>query len=193
MVQQKLLESVSPYFTRCLKADTFKEGEQGRLYCPDDNVGAWRVLLYWIMHRKQPDDLLVKSDLVAVRCWVLGDKYDIPRFQDEAMFALLAIYSERRPRKGTIGEAVVSSAPSSKLRKLMAEEVVFMLFTKLGSTISPTFDGIGFLGELMEMCACWAFKEAALSNRPKRRAKQNAKIWKEFMVCEWPHGHDLLS
>lgn len=62
-------------------------------------------------------------ETLLVNCWVQGDKYGIVAYQDEAMIQLLHIYREKVPQHEVIELALAKSAPGSKLRKLMAEEL----------------------------------------------------------------------
>ncbi|KAK4895398.1 hypothetical protein LTR27_006462 [Elasticomyces elasticus] len=77
-VQQVLLGQLSDYFTKALRANTFREGEQGRVHFPDDDSQIWEVLLNWIINRSVPSYAERKgagAQAMFIHCWILGDKY----------------------------------------------------------------------------------------------------------------------
>lgn len=76
-VQQKVLEEASEWFSKALRDDRFIEGQTASLSFPDDDPQAWKVLIFWILHRTIPDELKGDTSAVAMKCailWVLGDK-----------------------------------------------------------------------------------------------------------------------
>ncbi|SMQ55183.1 unnamed protein product [Zymoseptoria tritici ST99CH_1A5] len=95
-VQQQFLQNLSPYFANALKHDRFKEGREGVLNFPEDDMDVWKTLLHWIFCRELPDFLVPESNkltkdnlLLAVRCWTTGDKYGIASFQDTIILRIL--------------------------------------------------------------------------------------------------------
>ncbi|EME78872.1 uncharacterized protein MYCFIDRAFT_83785 [Pseudocercospora fijiensis CIRAD86] len=89
-IQQKVLEGASDWFAKALKRDTFVEGKNGKLNFPDDDVAAWDVLIYWMVNHRMFPNGQERGDVVLVtKCWILGDKYDIKPFQDQAMYKLI--------------------------------------------------------------------------------------------------------
>jgi len=76
-----------------------------------------------MMRREHPEhELLTRPDVLAVGCWILGDKYDIPEFQDEAMLALLVSIANNSLTKDMFSEIALGVPIDSKLRALIAEE-----------------------------------------------------------------------
>ncbi|KAF7187489.1 hypothetical protein HII31_11113 [Pseudocercospora fuligena] len=133
-VQQKLLESVAPWFENALKRDTFVEGETGSLSFPEDDVEAWKVLVCWTMKRISSVDILDPDagPELAAKCWVLGDKYDIVRFQDEAMTAILKYFRQTRLcalSREKLNRTLDVCPPDSKLAEYMTMEIAHYMAT----------------------------------------------------------------
>lgn len=154
-LQQCLLESVSEYFVKALRNEHLgSTGEAGILRFPEDRVDTWNVFLYWLLKREMPKDVLKVNDLLAVRCWVLGDKYDIPVFQNLAMVALIRKYDNESPSLEVIKEAVSNTRQGSVLRRIMAEECVVRLQRLEPDALSPNdmdqLDGYGFMRDFFE-------------------------------------------
>ena len=74
-----------------------------------------------------PYDACGHHQELLVRCWVLGDKYDVTGFQDDAMPGLLHVLDEDETTCDVIREAFESSAPGSVLRRLFAEEAIVLV------------------------------------------------------------------
>jgi hypothetical protein len=85
-------------------------------------------------------------------CWVLGDKYDIPNFQDVAMFTLLQLADGENVEPSTIKLAFKNTSPGCKLRLLMAEELAaMMLHGTVGyGRVDGILNGTNFAEELLE-------------------------------------------
>lgn len=135
-VQQTLLEATSEYFVKALEHENAlgKASEVGVLRFPEDNISAWQVLMYFITRAgtlpPAKDLFHVRTDCdgtdftLAIRCWVLGDKYGIPAFQDLVILELLAHLQLRHFSIGEIKEGFQFTAPGSTLREVLAEETV---------------------------------------------------------------------
>ncbi|CZT20556.1 uncharacterized protein RCC_06414 [Ramularia collo-cygni] len=89
-LQQSVLEGISGYFIGAFAEGRFEEGRSGILRLPEDNIEVWKIIVTWIVNRAVPEDLLRTDLLLAIRCWITGDKYDIKEFQDAVMLCILA-------------------------------------------------------------------------------------------------------
>ncbi|SMR63505.1 unnamed protein product [Zymoseptoria tritici ST99CH_3D1] len=138
-VQQQVLENLSPYFSNALKVDRFKEGRDGVMRFPEDEMDVWKTLLQWVFCRKLPKSLntrngkLTEDDLhLAVRCWTTGDKYGIKDFQDTIMLRILR-HLDKLPLFKMIGVHIVLIAfertpPGSLLRNLFTDFIVMAVY-----------------------------------------------------------------
>ncbi|KJX99911.1 hypothetical protein TI39_contig348g00012 [Zymoseptoria brevis] len=141
-VQQQALETISPYFTNALKHDRFKEGKDGVLELPEDEVDVWKVLLHLVLCRKLPSSLVTKdcmltkeNVLLAVRCWTMGDKYGIKEFQDTVMLRLLRYLNIMQcTQPGTILDVQITltvferTLRQSPLRMLVTDWTVMTMY-----------------------------------------------------------------
>ncbi|KAF7187538.1 hypothetical protein HII31_11162 [Pseudocercospora fuligena] len=130
-VQQNLLDAASAWFEKALRRDAFLEGKEGKLDFPDDGREAWECLIYWMFKREAVLDPLPDGALVLiVKCWNLGEKYDIKQFQDECMLRLIRYFehSELSPKDHDLGQILHNIRPASKLARLFAEELVQIVF-----------------------------------------------------------------
>ncbi|KAK4963051.1 hypothetical protein LTR10_000679 [Elasticomyces elasticus] len=135
------LEHTSEYFKAALKYQHFGTGKPDTLAFPEDDVQAWKVLLYWIVKHKLPkNEELLKGGIaemdgkeryinprsLCISCWALGDQYCIAAFQDQIMLELL-LSVEGQPFTIAITDVVEAfemTRPGSVLRELMVEELV---------------------------------------------------------------------
>lgn len=194
-MQQALLEKASDYFTNALKPGTFREGEEGTLHFPEDDLDTWQIMIYWLFHRKLPGFLdevgweldvnkHEKEEQLLVRCWCLGDKYGITDFQNVAMWWLIKYYEYRSISSPALKQAFANSARPSKLRKLATEEAVRAY--KDGDSDYENLqemdglDGLGFFAEFMSTLRVWngVRSRAILKYLKTERYEQ----WGEFMV-----------
>ncbi|KAK5688477.1 hypothetical protein LTS10_000455 [Elasticomyces elasticus] len=173
-ISQNLLEQTADYSTSALRNQHLgSSNERDTLHFPEDEVRAWGVLLYWIVKHKLPLVSEVTSSggtvwesaetseidqELSVRCWVLGDKYGIPAFQDLIMLELLKELDidTRRAPITAVKLAFDSTPPGSALRELMAEEAA-MVIKDSGAPYDALdqFDGIvGFTRLLVASMEC---------------------------------------
>lgn len=200
LLPQTLLESTSDYFVKALRSDTFKEGREGRLHFPDDDIQAWESLLFWLIKRELPDlvDDLDEEHLY-IKCWALGDKYGITTFQDEAMLELLRYYSQNHTDEQSIALALKSSAPGSKMRRIIAEELVILVndFDMGNAAFEALVDGMGIIGEFLSAQErrrkrSWAFgcRFAKLTAAEIEADEDDRRAyWKDYLVGEPPKKH----
>lgn len=169
-LSEKLLLRTSSWFETALQSKW--ETELGVLRFPDDSLDSWKLFIFWMNYKRIPKslDILGINDCEIshlVRCWILGDKYLVPLFQDAVMielFQCLHAQSSHYPRQyslnsGTevhldfIQEGFEGCAPGSELRKLLAEYLIWDF--KTTHMVTPTsfdmFDGIcGVTGEVLK-------------------------------------------
>ena len=181
---------MSEYFKRALaNADSFG-GEKDVMRFPEDDATAWETLLYWkiqgYLHRAFAED--AESDIMqSIRCWALGDKYDVKNFQDVVMLDLIALLSSRGVKFNVVRFAFENTPQKSPLRTFMAREAIITYSTCLNLDAPQeleVFDGVrGFMTEFM--------------NAVERRGrKENLTVdlsipgdWSEFMVGKGPPKH----
>ncbi|RMX94727.1 hypothetical protein D0868_12144 [Hortaea werneckii] len=126
LISQRRLESASEYFRKALRQDSFKEGLNGQLDFPEDDHDAWAVFLFWMMNTFTIAKKSLKPDLL-IKSWILGDKYGIPEFQDQAMLELLFYFERLYATKDIIKLGSELSPADSVLKRLIAEEAAMVL------------------------------------------------------------------
>ena len=128
-VAQSILTSISEYFVKAIEHEHLGDGRPGIMTLSEDDADAWKILLHWKLKGTIPPRDFVDDhgQVLLVRCWCLGDKYDITEFQDLAMLELIKVLNGVETTLDIVKIAFDNSAPGSKLRKLMAEETVYLL------------------------------------------------------------------
>ncbi|KAK5702599.1 hypothetical protein LTR97_003544 [Elasticomyces elasticus] len=192
-VQQVVLEKLSEYFVVALKRETFSEGPSGRLHFPDDDVDVWQVLLQWAIQRDVPHWEGIDEEIrisLLIRCWVTGDKYALHDFQNEIMLeALMCFCGPVEDEDVYLG--VKLTAPGSAFRCLMAEEMVFKVYTEkeVEFTDLNKLDGTMFMGDFLSAKQILDEDNGAFSTRARFGTQAEAHIgtgpggvWKKFMV-----------
>ncbi|KAK5121391.1 hypothetical protein LTR85_005223 [Meristemomyces frigidus] len=193
-IQQALLESVSDYFVKALRNEHLGDTTRaGVLRLPEDRVDSWQVLSYWMLRRKLPANSALKYPLLAVRCCILGDKYGIEDFQDEAMLALLQCCEKANVGFGLIKEGVLNSTPGSPLRRLMIELLVPYVYEdghheQTSYQELDVFDGRGYMSEFLEAHDSWTEQEedfGCFFDEDER--------WRTFLVGNWLESHWMFD
>lgn len=148
----------------------------GVLRFPEDDIDAWKWLLFWIFYKEVPEPSLW-NDCEAyqlVRCWCLGGKYLISAFQDVVMDQLHEYLDLDGPvQLEAIKDAFENSAPGSALREQMADHLVRLLEDAKEITYGDLdhFDGIvGFASAIAEALVRWRSEQERIANE-----------WKECM------------
>ncbi|KAK4544933.1 hypothetical protein LTR36_003838 [Oleoguttula mirabilis] len=123
-IKQSGLEWASPFFVCVIKYEHWgTDAQHCVLRFPDDDVEAWHMLIYWFDH--SADLHSTPHKLLATRCWILGDKYGIPKFQDEAMLGEVAAHAPRdSPLVAFIAEMMVYHCDEE-----VEEELASLAFT----------------------------------------------------------------
>ncbi|KAI7215030.1 hypothetical protein KC333_g5697 [Hortaea werneckii] len=155
LVQQLLLESLSDYFVRALKRDTFSEGIHGELRIEGDDRRTWQVLLHWLFKGTLPAK--VKDDPSRlIDLWIVGDKYGVDALQNDAMYALLkwvdiCRYGNFLPLV-TIKDGIDRTSPGTVMRKLLAQEILAAIH--YGGSVRhedlATWDTVGLASDLLK-------------------------------------------
>ncbi|KAK5166591.1 uncharacterized protein LTR77_008134 [Saxophila tyrrhenica] len=93
IVQKAILCAASPYFLKALDGG-FSESSKLSLTLPGCDTGTFEVFLYWLCHRKVPEEVsnppaedVIPDAKVSqlFRLWTFDDAYLMPRLQNEAM------------------------------------------------------------------------------------------------------------
>lgn len=152
-IPESLLTHTSDYFIAALR----HEVEYGILRFPEDSLRAWKVLLSWMFDGNIPVIPCTDTNctcFLLVQCWCLGDKYQMPLFQDHVMLAFVNHWSCGCDAFGqAVREAYENTRSGSKLRKFVTECVVagsIDLEFSVGGDLDE-FDGLaGFTRASME-------------------------------------------
>ncbi|KAK5741936.1 hypothetical protein LTR17_003684 [Elasticomyces elasticus] len=167
-IRQSLLEAASHRFTDAIKEERQDGVSQITLTIPDDDVFPWKMLLHWLVNRELPSDELYAeefaylnpedSHLPLIRCWILGERFDLTIFQNLIMEMIKAALSGDCDglylSQASLQEAFQHTEPGSGVRLLAAEDIAYQLEYKDGvevRTLDKDFVGVeGFIGELLE-------------------------------------------
>ncbi|KAK5121393.1 hypothetical protein LTR85_005225 [Meristemomyces frigidus] len=171
LVPQSALEQTSGYFTTALRNEHLGTTEPGTLTFPDDDPDAWQVLLYW----------MIKGRLPPTSALLLASGPDDPAVHLDWL--------------GAVKEAFECIPPGSKLREVMAEEVVIRLeLSSIQYEDLDIFDGVvGFASVLARK-----LKEESrtpldpfLPRVPTQGQDGSAgtAAWKKYMVGGGPKQH----
>ena len=154
-VHESLLTKVSEYFVKAIKNEHLGSDEPGVLQFPHDSQDAWELLLYWVFKGAMPVRTAYSHDDIAafVGCWCLGDKYLMPELQDQVMLDLLLVLEgDKFASVDIVKQAFENTAAGSKLRDVMAEEVLrtMHLWDNDGGVEFDDYDGIaGFTAAIV--------------------------------------------
>jgi hypothetical protein len=194
-VQKAALITLSEYFTRPLKHENSVGGERGVLRFPEDDQTSWQILLHYaiadyLVDLDSPDDKQAAM-LQWIKCWILGDKYNIKDFQDNAMLELLYMLDTEHIDLEVIKYAFNNTPPNSPLRKLMAREAVLTFYKPSGNPNPQdfeVFDGVsGFVVELME---AFAYKDSKRHGSGVRKTKLNKpEQRRKYIIGDGPQKH----
>lgn len=94
-IQEACFIAISDVFAALMRNKSLGSEEKDTCKFPEDDVGAWEVLLYWtfrgalmkMLDERKNDE--AADRLLLVQSWILGDRYNVSRFQDEVMLELL--------------------------------------------------------------------------------------------------------
>lgn len=207
-VHEALLRYTSKVFSAALNHErSLGEHEHGVLKYPEDVVGAWEVLLFWMITKKLPDDSIGSLSvhdretlqLSLVQCWTLGDKYGIPEFQDLVMLELLDLSCEGLVTVQAAEEAFENTSPRSRIRKLFSRLIVTAVVIDQAESVEEFEDleGLpGYTADLLEAMqlgqpgdAGWA----PLRWLMRTRGGRDSGEWKEYLVGDGPSQHWVFT
>ncbi|GIZ41566.1 hypothetical protein CKM354_000486500 [Cercospora kikuchii] len=131
-VQQSLLEAVSEWFSRALYEERWLEGQTSTASFPQDDPSIWSFFIHWIFHRTLPSSL--QDWRTIARCWIFGDRYFVPSFQNYCMARILLLL-KTRDGSAPIAEdlpatktLILNIPPHCALMRLLGEEVALAVF-----------------------------------------------------------------
>lgn len=135
-IQERVFTRTSEVFAAHIRNEHLGASPKGELRFPDDPVDVWQLLIYWMVEGQLPPECndekeSAEPQLVLIRGWILGDKYDIPQFQNEVMLALLWVLENATtmsPESAAV--AAAGSLPLSKLHKLVCHQIVRVVYVK---------------------------------------------------------------
>ena len=152
-VSEATLKAASDYFTTAIKhIELGVRSSPDTLRFPEDDRDAWEVFLHWLLKGTIPPIAGVDGWELNVKCWILGDRYNIPDFQDDAIFDMLSeSESGFLPRLSAIQLAFAGTPQGSKLREYMAEEAWRMVTRGLISDqeLDKALNGTLYLTEIL--------------------------------------------
>lgn len=191
LISQRRLESASEYFCKALRLDSFKEGRTGQIDFPEDDYDAWAVLVFWMTNTFNIEKYEVAPDLL-VKCWVLGDKYEIPEFHDQIMLELLRIFESTLATEGTIKLGSELSPADSVLGRLIAEEAANCLRNREVDfeSLEAAFSGYGMLKHFVlardkcerdKNCYDTRFEDLA-ADRTAQGKSVKRPSWRDYMI-----------
>lgn len=161
--------SISDYFIRSLKHQSSLGGETDVMRFPEDDQTAWETLLYWKLRSKMPEIQGNNDDRIiqVIRCWILGDKYDVKEFQYLSMLKLSKILQEAHVKLDAVKLAFDNTTDGSPLRKFLARQTL-KTFCDTDEQTGPTsedfemFDGVsGFITEIVRAHRFWQSRDYA--------------------------------
>ncbi|KAK5702632.1 hypothetical protein LTR97_003578 [Elasticomyces elasticus] len=140
-IQRALLETASEYFKKVIKDTQTEDTEQVTLNFPEDDVDAWKMMLFWLVKGDVPslqeyaevfeEWMAYDRQLPLVRCWVLGEKFQLPGFQNGIMAMLQETLSGGRNGNylnlQALQKAFRETNAGSELRLFAAEDIARQL------------------------------------------------------------------
>ncbi|KAI7234368.1 hypothetical protein KC330_g4857 [Hortaea werneckii] len=184
LVQQLLLESLTDYFVRALKRDTFSEGIHGELRIEGDDRRTWQALLHWLFKGVLPSQVEDDPDLL-IDLWIVGDKYGVEALQNDAMYALLLHINTKQDDKAlslvTIKRGIDGTAPGTVMRRLLAEETIRAMYGKEPASYEDfvTWNAVGFVSDVLRAKDSYGAQGYQILSRFLKKSA----LWKEFMLA----------
>ncbi|KAK3115418.1 hypothetical protein LTR53_005265 [Teratosphaeriaceae sp. CCFEE 6253] len=172
------LENTSDYFVAALRNHHLGTGQQDTLTFADDDIAAWKVLLFWIHHRHLPADADLRLvDLegndclnsICIRTWALGDKYGIAELQDLVMLELIRSLEGVPASLTSIKQGFESTPPGSVLRALLGEELAEQSheFDESQMEMLDMFDGVVGMSQVLAQMPRGQGNDSSLNIRPR--------------------------
>ena len=193
-MQQSVLEDLSDYFVSAIKHSHLGGGQQDFLRFPMDDLNSWSVLLYWKMKGHIPSQSIGTSEealTILMRSWVLGERYNLPFFQDMVMLELLNVVDSSWVPVSLVKEGFEGTPPHSKLRGVLAEEAFW--WARYGrcnadEDVLDECDGvIGFASALMTV-VLEGEKQFPCPRLPRKGHNCHYR-WRGHMLGDIPSSH----
>ncbi|KAF2165004.1 hypothetical protein M409DRAFT_24905 [Zasmidium cellare ATCC 36951] len=168
LMPKTVLEGQSEYFA------TRIQNRQQVFNFTADSVVAWHTYLHWLVEQRLREDMMTDDKVpdlqLIVKCYTLGERYDLMAFEDEVMLVLLEAaddYDDGRDwlDADTMLLAFEASPEWSMLRELLVEEAV------LGR--------LGFIGLFADKWANSAYPKTSRFDEEECMTKY---FWKKYMV-----------
>ena len=184
---------------RAIKNEHLGGVSPGSMRFPADELDAWKMMLYWKIEGDLPDLDDVEDyhgeELLYTRAWVLGDRYDIKEFQDLVMLELLRLLKTCEFRFDIARVGFENTAPGSKLRKVMAEEIVTLVRNsgKWKNENFEKFDGVpGFTTAVFDAMNEWEEDDGDIAEErlSPDETYDGPQRWKAYMVTDGPKDKD---
>ncbi|USW57286.1 Putative SKP1/BTB/POZ domain superfamily protein [Septoria linicola] len=201
---QSLLEATSEYFRKALGGNRFVEGMSGEIHLEEDDVESWKTLLDWLTHRKVPDVVgctTMEEDFIAMsKCWLLGDKYHLRGFQNDAMIQLITYADHMGCEFGPADYKylVPLCPPDSVLMMFLAEEAAWRLkeLERPLSDYNALAGTIGFWPALFKPVELLKENGEYICGRLKgveKRTDGTYAHWRKYMVGDLPQIVNVLK
>ncbi|KAK3115577.1 hypothetical protein LTR53_004937 [Teratosphaeriaceae sp. CCFEE 6253] len=205
-IQRTILESSSDYFKKALAHESqLGSDEPGTLSFPEDDLGAWEVLLYWLLKHGLPPLMHVPREfftlptgdfeLLLVRCWAMGEKYCLPSFQDLMMTTLLKwVEICSTLDRATLEEAFSSTPPGCVMRLLAAADLALQIShesacASRSRAMINAVEGIrGCMGEVLNAVSEYYTRPIRPNASIAPSPDQKQQDWTKYMVAkdhEW--------
>ncbi|KAM3424301.1 hypothetical protein BST61_g11162 [Cercospora zeina] len=131
-IQQSVLEATSEWFVAALKQYRWLEGQTRTISFPEDDPALWSLFIHWVIRRELPPS--TQDWRTMARCWLLGDKYNISRFQDICMARTMRNLAVHHGQPAPIARdlpatktLILDTPPNCALMRLLGEEVALAL------------------------------------------------------------------
>ncbi|KAK4494614.1 hypothetical protein PRZ48_013970 [Zasmidium cellare] len=197
IIPKVVLTSVSPYFNKIVNCD-FKEGKEGVLHFPEDDPSSWTLFLYWLFHRNIPEpdraeppnarglspSALAPFFSVLTKAWMLGDKYDVPAFQNSVTFRMIRTFEISFPTMQTAEEVFEITPEDCPLRKLIVEEMVTATLKLRVLKVSEVEDFGKFDGFLSLWTECHQEFCANMQRYPLHGYGRNSSQMEKYFIEE---------
>ena len=186
-----ILRTRSKVFEAAIKNESWGDGEPGVLRFPEDDPQAWKIIVYYMIHLQVPSEDFVGEEerdwlgLVNVLdlCWILGDKYDMPQFQDLIMLERLRAITCGSLLPGMVLRAFEKTPPGSKLRLQAARNAVSGIYHQGNYTLDD-FDGLRAFPDAMTemMNALQRYYEEGEQSEDWEEDVSSGNSWKDYMI-----------
>ena len=159
------------------------------------------VVLYWVFYRRIPwlPHATSESEWAywLIHAWIVGDKLELPTFQDLVMLELLKVSCKGNFTVPLIVETIGSTVSGCVMQKFVADEVAYMLHSPETQpatvTSSDLLERVNQYLKFQPLLTAAMIKlrevgQTYLMRLPSEDSPHNER-WKEFMVAGGPQKH----